>query len=216
MNFDDINDIDVDAECEKIMSLSPDSYSKVQYWDQRYIIDSQNHRKFEWYHPWSYFVPKLSSYLKCHGNVLNVGSGNSTLSADLLNFGAEKVFSIDISNVVINYMKEEYKDNKNLEWFVGDCRKLNFSDNFFDFVIDKGTYDAIICSLDGTKSVKSMFKEISRTLKHGSQFIEIATSDQESIIKYLSKPYLNWNIIRVLTFNDTANTIFIYIMEKHK
>lgn len=216
MNFNDFNDFDVDEECNKIMSLSPDMYSKKDYWDQRYTVDVQNNKKFEWYHPWSFFVPYVSKFIKCQGNVLNIGAGNSTLSVDLLKYGSNCVFNVDISDVVINYMKKEYINNKGLEWIVGDCRKLSFEDNFFDFAIDKGTYDAILCSSDGSKNVKSMFKEICRTMKPGSQFLEIATSSKEDIIKYLSKPYLNWHIIQVITINDASNTIYVYILEKEK
>ena len=216
MNFNNIDDIDVNEECQKIMLLSPDMYSKKEYWDQRYIDDAQNHQKFEWYHPWSFFYPYISKQLKCHGNVLNVGAGNSTLPIDLLNCGSDHIFNIDISDVVINYMKNEYEDNHNLEWIVGDCRKLDFDDNFFDFAIDKGTCDAILCSLNGSKNVKSMFKEVCRTLKPGSQFIEIATSNKEDIVKYLSKTYLQWELIRIITINDQSNTLFIYILEKQK
>lgn len=208
------DDFDVESEFQRIMMLSPDSYSKKEYWEERYKKDQKNHMQFEWYHPWAFFIPHISTYLKCYGNVLNVGAGNSALSFDLLESGVSHVTSLDISEIVIEHMKNVYKSENRLEWVIGDCRQMDFLDNSFDFIIDKGTMDAILCAYDGGRNAKSMFQEIYRVLKPGSQFMEIATSDKDKITKYLRKIKVNWILQELVTIDDSSNSIYVFILEK--
>ena len=213
MNFDIDDDLNVEEEIKRIMNLSPDTYSKEEYWNNRY---KSNIKPFEWYHPWNFFSPYVSDIIKCKGNVLNIGNGNSSLSMDLLAYEPEKVVSIDISTIVTEHMKELNKDNTKLEWVVADCRSLEFPNNYFDFAIDKGTYDSIICSHDGSDNAKKMLSEICRVLKSGSQFIEIATCAEDLILKYLTKPNLKWRITNKIPITDDHNnTITIYILQKN-
>ena len=59
--------------------------------------------------------------------------------------GYANLLNVDISSVVIEGMKQRAKDYKALTWEVMDVtEKFPHEENTFDYVIDKGTLDAIL------------------------------------------------------------------------
>lgn len=70
----------------------------------------------------------------------------------MYNSALKNILNIDISDVVINKMKENYKDKftemkckcqlKLVEEM--DATQMTFAENSFDFVFDKGTLDALM------------------------------------------------------------------------
>ena len=52
------------------------------------------------------------------------------------------ITNIDISEVVIDQMKEKHSDLP-MRWEVMDATNMTFPDETFDLVIDKGTFDAL-------------------------------------------------------------------------
>lgn len=50
------------------------------------------------------------------------------------------VENIDISNVVLELMEKQNKQ----EYVLMDATNMNFKDRSFDFLLDKGTFDALI------------------------------------------------------------------------
>ncbi len=50
--------------------------------------------------------------MKVTDNILVVGCGNSTLSADLYDVGHHKIFNIDISEVVIRQMNDKHSADR--------------------------------------------------------------------------------------------------------
>jgi RAT1-interacting protein len=91
-----------------------------------------------------------------------------------LNAGFGKVVNVDISDVVIEKMKEMFAEEKALEWIQADCRSLPFENESFDVVMDKGTLDALVCSDAARSNGKSMLSEACRVLKSGGIFVEIS------------------------------------------
>ena len=64
--------------------------------------------------------------------------------------GYEKITNIDYSYTVVKQMQEYYKEKfPTLIYKHMDCRNLQFDDNSFNAVIDKGTFDSILCG-DGS------------------------------------------------------------------
>lgn len=59
--------------------------------------------------------------------------------------GYETITNIDISQTSIKAMNELYKDKgPNFKYIQMDVRAMQFAQNSFDAVIDKGTFDSVI------------------------------------------------------------------------
>ena len=54
----------------------------------------------------------LHKYVKPSDNILVVGCGNSSLSADLYDVGHHSITNIDISDVVIRQMNDKYSKER--------------------------------------------------------------------------------------------------------
>lgn len=78
--------------------------------------------------------------------VLNVGAGNSRLSEEMFDEGYETITNVDISQAVTKTMYEKFKDKggPNFKYLQMDVRAMDFKENSFDAVIDKGTLDCIL------------------------------------------------------------------------
>lgn len=85
--------------------------------------------------------------------ILMVGCGNSKLSEQMYDDGYHSIVNIDISQAVIDQMRETCdKKGKKMEWVVMDATQMTFDSELFDVVLDKGTLDAVICGKDLTIS----------------------------------------------------------------
>lgn len=61
--------------------------------------------------------------------------------------GYENITNIDISQTSIKAMNELYKDKgPNFKYIQMDVRAMEFPENSFDAVLDKGTFDSVIVS----------------------------------------------------------------------
>lgn len=56
------------------------------------------------------------------------------------------------------------KLSPSMEWLVMDATNMTFEDKIFDFVIDKGTMDALIAGRDLTPAIK-LLQECMRVTK---------------------------------------------------
>lgn len=80
-----------------------------------------------------------------------VGCGNSKMSEEMARDGYPLIDNMDVSNVVLEKMYQNYNDKYNgFEFTLMDATKMNYRDNSFDVCIDKGTYDALACGHDRT------------------------------------------------------------------
>lgn len=69
--------------------------------------------------------------------------------------GYENITNIDISQTSIKAMNELYKEKgPNFKYIQMDVRAMQFAENSFDAIIDKGTFDSVIVSLILSSVVK--------------------------------------------------------------
>lgn len=122
--------------------------------------------------------------LKFIGNrkqkILDLGCGPGYYSIALVKKGND-VTGIDISEDKINIAKQVAKENKiNVNFLVGDARKIPFKDN---------TFDLVICSeiIEHVKEDKKVIKEILRILKKRGRFIITTPADSKENRKIYKK-----------------------------
>ena len=114
-------------------SLNPQGYAKKEYWNERFNNTDSN---FDWYADWEQLSKYFISILTPNSKILMVGCGNSKMSNQMYSSNYKNITNIDISDIVIKKMKEQYPQ---MEWLEMDATKMTFEDNLFDCVIDKGT-----------------------------------------------------------------------------
>jgi 2-polyprenyl-3-methyl-5-hydroxy-6-metoxy-1,4-benzoquinol methylase len=165
------------------------NYGKKSYWNGRYdcnFIEEQS--TYEWYMDWkklkTYMIPFMQSIIiesddstipirksVQHGKILDIGCGDSNMSADMhLIDEFNDIISIDFSEVAIKKMKSMYPHFNNQMYQIMDVTAMSFESNSFHIIIDKGTFDAVLCSDE--RHWISMLNECSRVLKrHGKMFV---------------------------------------------
>ena len=87
------------------MSLLPKNHQEFrqkEYWDS--FFKKRGKRAFEWYGEYGELCGILHKYIKPTDNILSIGCGNSTLSADLYDVGYKKQKNIDLSDTAIRQM----------------------------------------------------------------------------------------------------------------
>lgn len=106
------------------------------------------------------FNIKTLDDLKIEGNILDIGCGNGNL-CELLSDNKYNYYGIDYSIDAIETAKEKYKNNKNANFWHMSADKLEFDNEFFDFIIIK----AVLTVIDSSEKRKNIMSEINRTLK---------------------------------------------------
>lgn len=132
-------------------------YGKTSYWDERYTKDPE---PFDWYQRYSGIKDLAAQYVKKDDNILMAGAGNSRISEDMYEDGYQTIANVDISRVVIDQMIEKYRDKPALTWQQMNMCALEFPDESFDAVVDKGTLDSILCGEGSTANVAKMCQEV--------------------------------------------------------
>lgn len=117
-----------------------------------------------------------------HCRVLILGCGNSSFGQDMINDGwTGDIVNIDYSSVVIDQMIKKYdtinegeEKQATMRFVCADITHgLPFSDDSFDLIISKGTFDAVLCSDGSVSNMKRLVAECDRVLApgHGCLFV---------------------------------------------
>lgn len=193
------------------------NYGSHEFWENRYIEYTS---PFEWYFGWPHIESKIHQFIEGKSLSLNLGCGNSEMAFDIQKSGIKTVVNIDVSKSVIDQMKEKYKGNDDLLWFQMDCTDMDFKDDLFDIVFDKGTFDAILCGENGVANVIYSMSEIWRVLKNDGIFIEISHTDPKRRMILFSKSDESWKFIDPIEIAESElgeekkRHAYIYIFQK--
>eukprot|EP00210_Caulerpa_lentillifera_P008229 g7857.t1 len=69
-----------------------------------------------------------------------------------------------------------------------------FKANTFDFVLDKGTLDAIVCQEGYQVATPTFLQEVFRVLKLGGSYVLISHGDPSTRLLYLCNLELSWEV----------------------
>ena len=109
--------------------------------------------------------------------------------------GFDNIISVDLSPVCINMMKERNLQLRpELKFRIMDSRMLDFVDENFDIVIEKGLSDALLCGTSAFKNVATMLMEAQRVLKTGGLFISVSYGEPDKRLIHLKRAHLNWEV----------------------
>jgi ubiquinone/menaquinone biosynthesis C-methylase UbiE len=202
----------LDQELENILNHPAPPYSEASYWNSRYEREPE---PFDWYQSWSRIKPIVLPLIPRRGSALDLGCGNSPMTAELLEDGFGEVVGFDISSVVIRQNEERFRTEPRLRWICGDCLKMDqLEPDRFDVVFDKGTLDSLMCSGPSAKVVGQMMSEISRVLKPGGLFVEISYGTPNTRSSFLKGAQYGWTVqenkeIEKMTEKNTYHYIYL-------
>ncbi|GAM28969.1 hypothetical protein SAMD00019534_121450, partial [Acytostelium subglobosum LB1] len=161
-------------------TLSPASYD---FWEEFYETGEGSGDTYEWYVTYQHIRERLLKRINDEDLLLHVGCGNSLLAEELLLDMPEhrlldtSILNIDVCNNAIERMitRQDRSGNTRikhcLQYQVMDATDTKLPDHHFDGIIDKGTVDALLSTLDveigENEMVKRLLREMYRVLKPG-------------------------------------------------
>merc|ERR1712224_711219 len=92
----------------------------------------------------------------------------------MIDDGYQQINNIDISETVINNMRDRYSSYKGMTWQSMDASNLKFPEGSFDAVIEKGLLDALFAGTG--QAVPSILSEVRRVMRPGGKFIMLSFS----------------------------------------
>ena len=143
--------------------------------------------------------------------------------------GYQHLTNIDISFTVVKQMQEMYKEKiPNLPFKQMDARSLQYEDGTFDAVVDKGTFDSILCGDGSGPNADQMLSEIYRVLSPTGVYICISYGLPEQRRGYfqksefyqnvaehkIAKPTISTSAVVAKEDKDEKNFHYIYVMRK--
>jgi ubiquinone/menaquinone biosynthesis C-methylase UbiE len=187
-------------------------YASVEYWDYRYSLKPA---PFEWYQTWPEVYDAIRPLCRGGKRALNIGCGNSPMSVEMGKV-FQTVVNIDVSSVVIKQMSEQFRVKTKITWQTMDWVSLEFKDNSFDIVFDKGTQDAILCAKDAVDRVTKSMKEAHRVLKRAGYFFEITYAAPQQRMDMFRGLGLEWRILNPITIENPRRKAWhwIYCFQK--
>jgi EEF1A lysine methyltransferase 4 len=128
--------------------------------------------------------------------------------------GYDKITNIDISYTVVKQMQEFYKDKyPTLIYKHMDCRSLQFEDGAFNAVVDKGTFDSILCGDGSGPSADQMLAEIHRVLAPNGVYICVSYGVKENRQKYFTQKEFDWTVFHHMVAKPTISTSTVVASE---
>ncbi|XP_078420183.1 EEF1A lysine methyltransferase 4 isoform X2 [Cetorhinus maximus] len=183
------------------MDHSPSSnlrYKDRDYWDERY----RHEETFEWFGALPRFEHLLKEEIRGHEAILILGCGNSSMSYDMFMSGYRSITNIDFSATCIEKMASKYASCSGMEWKIMDAKALEFENESFDVVLEKGTLDAMMVDETDPWNVSQETKEnIDQVLKE----------DQLQRCNRMSQPSQRWSTQQ----GEMFQTLHHYIIPLH-
>lgn len=187
--------------------VKPQPYYSKDYWDERHSYQALG---YEWYQNYRSLRPVLTRVLPREGQILHVGVGTSLIQEQMLDDGYQSIINIDTSEVAIARLADEHSTKPQLSYQVGDvCSMHQFPSGSFSGILDKGTFDSLMCGLEAAKQRDpavfdpdaddnadeekpgQMLQECCRVLAPGAPLVLVSYGAPQSRLQYLASEQLD-------------------------
>lgn len=210
---------------KKYWDLSSFDFASLQGWNDFYkqqqqpltpFFKDQNDNldsiveppSFEWHS--SIPASTILQHIPNKSKVIFVGNGNSLLPRTLYRAHQHQttVICMDYSQPCIDVLKEWHpvQEYPKMRFICGDVtqlqsviqQNLDEDQQAFDFVVDKGLMDALMCDEGFCSTVKTYVQQVAKILKVGGQMILVSYKLMPSTKEYLKEQGdqlgLNWDL----------------------
>ncbi|XP_010929746.1 uncharacterized protein [Elaeis guineensis] len=174
-------------------------FTSKENWDKFFTLRGTGD-SFEWYAEWPALrdplVAELSSLSTADTpiQILVPGCGSSRISEYLYDAGFQQITNIDFSKVVVSDMLRRYvRSRPEMRWRVMDMTDMQFADEFFDAILDKGGLDALMEPELGSKLGKKYLKEVKRILKSGGRYLCLTLAESHVLGLLFSEFRFGWD-----------------------
>lgn len=176
---------------EEVEAVNPGfsfTYSSPRYWEDVHYQKNLKDETYDWYATWdaalvgsdgtsTTLAEQISPLLSRNGRILMLGCGNSDMSEKMYQAGFNNIVNIDIADRALEIMKEKTASSMpEMSWLRMNVSALSFEDAEFDFIIDKGTFDAIELNVP---LLESAISEAKRVLKPSGALISVTFNHRE-------------------------------------
>ncbi|XP_048435535.1 eEF1A lysine and N-terminal methyltransferase isoform X2 [Pyrus x bretschneideri] len=169
-------------------------FTSKENWDKFFTIRGTDD-SFEWYAEWSELRDPLLSHLPPQPQILVPGCGSSRLSEHLYDAGFTSITNIDFSKVAISdCLRRNVRHRPDMRWRVMDMTAMQFSEEAFDVVVDKGGLDALMEPEMGPKLGDQYLSEVRRVLKCGGKFVCLTLAESHVLALLFSKYRFGWKM----------------------
>ncbi|KAH9680658.1 methyltransferase 11 domain-containing protein [Citrus sinensis] len=174
-------------------------FTSKENWDKFFTIRGTGD-SFEWYAEWPQLRDPLISLIGAPTSspppqILVPGCGNSRLSEHLYDAGFHGITNVDFSKVVISDMlRRNVRDRSDMRWRVMDMTSMQFMDETFDVVLDKGGLDALMEPELGHKLGNQYLSEVKRLLKSGGKFVCLTLAESHVLGLLFPKFRFGWKM----------------------
>ncbi|KAK2438122.1 hypothetical protein P8452_33886 [Trifolium repens] len=199
-------------------------FTSKENWDNFFTIRPDS---FEWYAEWPNLRDPLISLLQTLTlssppsslQLLIPGCGNSRLSEHLYDAGYTSITNVDFSKVVISDMlRRNIRSRPLMRWRVMDMTSMQFEDEAFGAVVDKGGLDALMEPELGPDLGNQYLSEVKRVLKPGGKFVCLTLAESHVLDILFSKFRLGWKMsVDAIPLNSSSKPnlqTFMVVVEK--
>nr|OQO23669.1 hypothetical protein B0A51_08497 [Rachicladosporium sp. CCFEE 5018]OQO28375.1 hypothetical protein B0A51_04867 [Rachicladosporium sp. CCFEE 5018]OQO28560.1 hypothetical protein B0A51_05606 [Rachicladosporium sp. CCFEE 5018] len=197
-----------------------------EYWNSRYEKSASDQPTHEWFRSFEALEPFLRPNLynafppQTNPHILHLGSGDSTVPADLAKRGYNNQLCVDFSKTVVNLMSKRHESTPGISWRWADVRDLeDVPTESVDVAFDKGTLDAFIhgSPWDPPEEVKDStgryMQAVHRVLKADGVFLYI-TFRQPHFIKPLLNAAGLWEMQMETLGGKSSFDYFAFVLKK--
>ncbi|XP_022138363.1 methyltransferase-like protein 13 [Momordica charantia] len=195
-------------------------FSNKEGWD-KFFAGRQLDNPYEWYVEWPELCDLLLSHLSASSasQILIPGCGVSRLSEHLYDVGFQSITNIDFAKVAISNMsRRNTRQRPYMRWRVMDMTSMQFLDESFDAIIDKGGLDALVEAEDGAMLANQYLSEMKRVTKSGGKFICFTFAEPHVLGLLFSELRRGWKTsIEAVAENSAKKAIypsFMVVAEK--
>lgn len=196
------------------MMLYKHHFGKKIYWDEKY---EDNFGQFEWYHSYKSIRDIVTQYVsnRREAKVLYPGCGTSKLPEDMYNDGFRNIVSVDSSAKIIEEMRKKFNESmpKTFLFLKMNVLNMDFGNNIFSHVIDKGMLDSLASGYRSSEQVHTYLSEVYRVLVDTGIFFCLSYREPSDRSRFLDS--YDWDIKIHKIYRPRYKTELRYIKEEY-